>query len=165
MRKVQVISSAIYFLKEIYKISEVIGFKNTYSIRKKIAKDHKGSPFNEQLSYALDECSCLKQEYEIAPIKKILIDMENIIGSSCYNGNIQNYGGGGIWEGEGRYFRYPVTFGKNDKKWKVDSEISTKKLMCGYYAFGANQLLIYSALYKIIKYLEKEHGFILSKKI
>ena len=32
------------------------------------------------------------------------------------------------------------------------------------YAFGANQLSIYSALYKIIKYLEKEHGVILKDK-
>lgn len=53
---------------------------------------------------------------------------------------------------------------KSDKKWKVTPEISAKKLMSGHYAFGANQLSIYSALYKIIKYLEKEHGVILKDK-
>jgi len=34
----------------------------------------------------------------------------HIIGSECYIANIQNYSAWGVWEGEGRSFRYPVTY-------------------------------------------------------
>lgn len=50
---------------------------------------------------------------EVAPIRDLLTRMEAIIGSECYNSNIQNYGAWGVWEGEGRSFRYPVTYTKS----------------------------------------------------
>lgn len=43
----------------------------------------------------------------IEPIRHLLVEMERIIGSECYNGNVQNYSAWGVWEGEGRSFRYP----------------------------------------------------------
>lgn len=164
MYKVSVARAALRCLKEISELSQYIGQDKVEYIRRKVRKEYKNKNFIIQLSLVLDACRDIKKENEIESVKNILIDMENIIGNSCYNGNIQNYGSGGVWEGEGRHFRYPVTFEKSDKKWKVSPEISAKKLMSGHYAFGANQLSIYSALYKIIKYLEKEHGVILKDK-
>jgi hypothetical protein len=41
---------------------------------------------------------------------KVLLQLENIIGNECYNANIQNWGPNGVFEGEGREFRYPITF-------------------------------------------------------
>ena len=162
--KVSVVRTALRCLKEISELSQHIGHDKVEYIRRKVRKEYKNKNVIIQLSLVLDACRDIKKENEIESVKNILIDMENIIGNSCYNGNIQNYGSGGVWEGEGRHFRYPVTFEKSDKKWKVTPEISAKKLMSGHYAFGANQLSIYSALYKIIKYLEKEHGVILKDK-
>lgn len=48
--------------------------------------------------------------------KKILSEMESIIGNRCYNGNIQNWGAGGEWLGEGREFRYSIIFLEKDSK-------------------------------------------------
>src|SRR3546814_1322347 len=56
---------------------------------------------------------------KVGPIRDILVRMESIIGSECYNANIQNYSAWGVWEGEGRSFRYPVTYireGKEEKR-------------------------------------------------
>lgn len=79
----------------------------------------------------------------IEPIKNLLIDMEGIIGGECYNADIQNYGPGGIWEGEGRSFRYPVTFDKGDESLKrryVPADIDPVVLMTGRCQFGSNDL-------------------------
>jgi hypothetical protein len=50
----------------------------------------------------------------------LLLELESIIGNECYNANIQNWGPNGVFEGEGREFRYPITFidsdGKKDKR-------------------------------------------------
>lgn len=162
--KATTIGNCLHYLRKIEELSQYIGQNKVRQIWRKIRKEYKNKTFTLQLIRVLDACRDAKIESEVEPVKNILIDMENIIGNSCYNGNIQNYGSGGVWEGEGRHFRYPVTFEKSDKKWKVTPEISAKKLMSGHYAFGANQLSIYSALYKIIKYLEKEHGVILKDK-
>ena len=42
--------------------------------------------------------------------KRLLIELEDIIGHEFYNAKIQNWGPGGVFEGEGRELRYPVTF-------------------------------------------------------
>lgn len=99
---------------------------------------------------------------EIDPIKELLIRMESIIGNECYNQNIQNYGPGGIWEGEGRAFRYPVTFiveNEDDKRRSVSSVIDTEVLMTGRYKFGSNELNIFRALEKVVKMLQTEYNF------
>lgn len=103
---------------------------------------------------------------EIDPLKNLLIDIENIIGSECYNGNIQNYGSWGELDSEGRSFRYPVKFydGENEFKRKtVPRDIPSEQLISGYYPFGANELNIYRALHKVLKYLEAKHGLKLPK--
>ena len=56
-----------------------------------------------------------KLRKDIEPMKELLIRIEKIIGSECYNANIQNYDPRGVWQGEGRSFRYPVTLRVNDK--------------------------------------------------
>jgi hypothetical protein len=97
---------------------------------------------------------------------KILAELEAIVGSSCYNGNIQNYGGGGTYEGEGRHFRYPLTMKgeageKYTRKYAGDPEPQPEILATGYYAFGANRLQIIEALDKVLRHLEAKHGLTL----
>lgn len=94
--------------------------------------------------------------------KKVLARMESIIGNSCYNGNIQNWGPNGEWYGEGRSFRYPITFIDNgkvkDKCYGINTNMPLNRMRSGYYAFGANQLYIISALESVLEYLETEYG-------
>lgn len=106
--------------------------------------------------------SAIKTRLEIDPIRNLLIELEEIVGNECYNGNIQNYSSWGELDSEGRSFRYPVKFsnGRNEyKKWKVTNDIPSEDLITGYYAFGANELGIYRALYKVLKHLEKNFQF------
>ena len=95
--------------------------------------------------------------------KKILSEMEAIIGNRCYNGNIQNWGAGGEWLGDGREFRYPITFLEKDlkkeKSWRSDPAMPIQKMRTGYYAFGANRLYIIQALEKILENLEEKYQF------
>ena len=89
--------------------------------------------------------------------KKILSEMESIIGNRCYNGNIQNWGAGGEWLGEGREFRYPIIFLekdlKKDKCWHSDPSMSIQRMRTGHYAFGANRLYIIQVTISINSYL------------
>jgi hypothetical protein len=91
----------------------------------------------------------------------LLLQLENIIGNECYNQNIQNWGPNGVFEGEGREFRYPITFvgadGLKIKKKSVDTRLPTSVAKTGYYAFGANQLQIIRGLDKVVAYLEEKH--------
>ena len=106
--------------------------------------------------------SAIKTRLEIDPIRNLLIELEEIVGNECYNGNIQNYSSWGELDSEGRSFRYPVKFsnGRNEyKRWKVTNDIPGEDLITGYYAFGANELGIYRALYKVLKHLEKNFQF------
>jgi hypothetical protein len=93
---------------------------------------------------------------------RLLLELENLIGSECYNANIQNWGPNGVFEGEGRDFRYPVTFidqnGNKTKRRSVDASMPAQVAITGYYAFGANQLQIIRALHKVIRYLEENHN-------
>lgn len=99
---------------------------------------------------------------------KLLLELESIIGNECYNGNIQNWGPNGVFEGEGREFRYPITFigdkGQKEKRWRPDANMPPKTAMTGYYAFGANQLSIIRALDKVVAHLERTHGLEIDKK-
>lgn len=98
--------------------------------------------------------------------RKLLMALEGIIGSRCYNGSIQNYGPGGEYEGEGRTFRYPLTvIGEDGKPFKPDRhipplrrELTSREFKSGYYAFGANQLAIMQGLEEVLEYLEEKHG-------
>lgn len=98
---------------------------------------------------------------EIEPIRDLLVRMEKIIGSECYNANIQNYGAGGMWEGEGRSFRYPLTFtrdGEDEKRSSAPEDLAAEALITGRYKFGANELGIFRALVRIVDMLETDHG-------
>ncbi|MBU2881904.1 hypothetical protein KO525_00650 [Psychrosphaera sp. B3R10] len=134
------------------------------------AQSENDNYFRGQLEYIQNKASSYeaiqRTRAEIDPLKNILIDIENIIGSECYNGNIQNYGSWGELESEGRSFRYPVKFydGENEyKRRTVPRDIPAEQLISGYYPFGANELNIYRVLHKVLKYLEAEHGLKLPK--
>ena len=93
---------------------------------------------------------------------KLLLTLEALIGNECYNGNIQNWGPGGQHEGEGRRFRYPVTFvdtkGNKLKRKSPDLQLAPGVAETGYYGFGANQLHIIRGLEKVLEHLERHHG-------
>ncbi|MBC7166311.1 MAG: hypothetical protein H5U23_03000 [Phenylobacterium sp.] len=98
---------------------------------------------------------------KVGPIRDLLVRMEAIIGSECYNANIQNYSAWGVWEGEGRSFRYPVTYIRNGqeekRKARVD-DLEPEALITGHYKFGANELSIHRALVRIVDLLEADYG-------
>lgn len=97
---------------------------------------------------------------KIGPMSALLIKMEQIIGNECYNSKIQNYGPGGVWEGEGRSFRYPVKFLDGDevvKRWSV-YDIPPEVLITGHYQFGSNELSIFRALAKVVDMIEQDYG-------
>jgi hypothetical protein len=88
---------------------------------------------------------------------ELLLALEQIIGNECYNPNIQNWGPGGSYEGEGRRIRYPLTVedenGIKRKRRVSITDLEPNQLMQGYYAFGSNQLHIMKALGAVIDYL------------
>ncbi|MFL0587191.1 hypothetical protein [uncultured Sphingomonas sp.] len=96
----------------------------------------------------------------VAPRRDLMVRMERILGSECYNDNIQNYSSWGAWEGEGRSFRYPVTFvrdGRTEKRRQRTDDLAAEELITGHYKFGANDLSVYRALMKIIDMLETDY--------
>lgn len=138
--------------------------------KKEVAEENEGyfrSQLEEIKKKARQHESIKNTRREIDPIKQLLIELEDIVGNECYNGNIQNYSSWGELESEGRSFRYPVKFfnGKEEsKKWNVTMDVPSEELITGYYPFGANELSIYRALHKVLKHLEKNYGFKLPKK-
>jgi len=64
-------------------------------------------------------------------------------------------------EGEGRSFRYPVTYireGKEEKRKARVDDLQPEALITGHYKFGANELSIYRALVRIVDMLESDYG-------
>ena len=100
--------------------------------------------------------------------RKLLVRMESMLGSECYNANIQNYGPGGVREAEGRSFRYPLTVRAKDgskakiRETSVPASVPSDTLLSGYYAFGANQLDVMASLNRILDYLERHHGLVIT---
>jgi hypothetical protein len=97
----------------------------------------------------------------IGPVQQLLIKMEQIVGNECYNSKIQNYGPGGVWEGEGRSFRYPVKFLDGEetmKRWTVPGDMAPEMLMTGRYQFGSNELSVFRALVRIVEMIESDYG-------
>lgn len=91
---------------------------------------------------------------------ELLMKLESIVGNECYNGNIQNWGPGGKFEGQGREYRYPLSvIGKDGSRTKrrPGEQLSANVAMTGHYAFGANQLHIIRALDQILSYLEENN--------
>lgn len=99
--------------------------------------------------------------------RNVLVQLESILGSECYNASIQNYGPGGIREADGRAFRYPLVVRINDQEkqkirdYCVPDEISDEALRSGYYSFGANQLDVMTALERMLRHLEEHHGLVI----
>jgi hypothetical protein len=99
--------------------------------------------------------------------RALLVRMESILGNECYNGNIQNYGPGGVREADGRNFRYPIMLrDEQGEKTKVrqshiPATATDGMVRSGYYAFGANQLDVMAAMEKILQLLEKNHGLVI----
>ena len=93
---------------------------------------------------------------------QLLARLEQIVGSNCYNGSIQNYGPGGSFEGAGRDFRYPLTIvdaeGEKRKKRNPATDETPEALSTGFYAFGANRLQIIKALNEVLDDLEANAG-------
>ena len=97
---------------------------------------------------------------DVKKLMPLLVEIEKIIGSSFYNGNIQNYGPGGFYEGEGRDIRYPVTVIKDGEKVKISKyyqcdNYDSTVLATGRYRLGANELHVFSAAFEIVKYLHE----------
>lgn len=144
--------------------------EDTFNEWIKLSKQENDNYFKGQLEFLESKVrqyqAIQETRREIDPIKELLIEIENIIGSECFNSNIQNYGSWGVLESEGRSFRYPVKFYNGESEYKkryVTSDIPSEELITGYYPFGANELSIYRALHKVLKYLEKNHGLQLPK--
>ena len=93
---------------------------------------------------------------------KLLSELEYIIGGTCYNGNIQNHDPGGVRQGAGRDFRYPLTLINSDgDKSKTRNKVLESDyavMRSGFYAFGANRLGIIEALDKVLTHLETHHN-------
>lgn len=129
------------------------------------AKKEHADHYADQLQFVEEKVrkheSILTTRQQIDPIKSLLIELEKIVGNECYNGNIQNYGSWGEIESEGRQFRYPVKFytsSGESKRWAISPDIPSEELITGYYAFGANELNIYRALFKVISHLREKYG-------
>lgn len=99
--------------------------------------------------------------------KRLLIELEKIVGNEFYNANIQNWGPGGVFEGEGRALRYPVTMrdwdGKTIKTKHVDPALPAETVITGMYRLGANELSIMRAMDLVVSYLERNRGLDLGK--
>lgn len=104
--------------------------------------------------------STLKTQNQLDSVKDLLIELEHIIGNECYNGSIQNYAYWGELESEGRQFRYPVKFYTENgetKRWTVSPNTPSEELITGHYSFGANELNIYRALFKVVMHLKEKY--------
>jgi len=101
--------------------------------------------------------------------RKLLIQLESILGNECYNANVQNYGPGGVREADGRAFRYPLTVQLNDQdKQKIRDHcvprtVTDEALRSGHYSFGANKLDVMSALEKVLQHLEEHHELVIKE--
>lgn len=103
------------------------------------------------------------EKNKIDKLKELISQLENTIGNECYNGNIQNYGSGGEWMGEGREFKYPVKYLDHiDNLWNkrtyLSKSMTADEIISAYYAFGANQLHIGKAIFKVIELMEQRYG-------
>ncbi|WBL78747.1 hypothetical protein I3J27_38425 [Bradyrhizobium xenonodulans] len=92
----------------------------------------------------------------------LLRELERIIGSETFNGKIKNYGSKGTFLGEGRDFRYPLSFtdetGQKIKPKPPYSDLPIDVQMTGRYVMGTNELHIMRALEKAVQYLEENHA-------
>lgn len=93
---------------------------------------------------------------------RLLAQLEQIVGSSCYNGNIQNWGPNRTQYRNGREFRYPLAMvdqeGEIMKRRSTVVDVTPEVLLSGHYKFGANRLHIIQALDEVLTHLEEHNG-------
>lgn len=99
--------------------------------------------------------------------RKLLFELEGMIGNQFHNAHIQNYGPGGVFEGTGRDVRHPITFRKPDgttvkfKTYVSTNEVPNAIILSGHYVLGANHLAIMSALERVVRHLESRCGLVI----
>lgn len=98
-------------------------------------------------------------DIKIEPIKNLLIDLEKIIGSECFNINkAEPWRRWGVLDPTCERLRYPITFETGNERTikvhDVPDSISNMDFISGKYVFGGNQLDIFRGLYKVLKHLK-----------
>lgn len=102
---------------------------------------------------------------------QLLARMESIVGRAFFNKTTQNWGPNGVFLGEGRAIRYPISFEASDgstvKKSSetIDTSDNSIKFKTGRYTLGVNELNIVLALDRVLSMLEQEYGFDCTKKL
>lgn len=96
--------------------------------------------------------------------RELLVEMEKILASECYNAKTENHGPGGVRLAPGRSYRYPITLRSEDGektqvRGRIPPSVSDSMVRGGYYAFGTNQLDVMSGMEKILQLLEARYGF------
>lgn len=94
---------------------------------------------------------------------ELLAELEPLVGTNCNNPNIQNWGPGEVYKGEGRDLRYSLSMidkcgEERRRKFPLATDVAPEMLATGYYAFGANRLHIIKALDDVLRHLETHHG-------
>jgi len=99
--------------------------------------------------------------------KRLLIELEKIVGNEFYNAKIQNWGPRGVFKAEGRALRYTITMrdkdGKTIKTKHVDPALPAETVITGMYRLGANELSIVRALDLVVSHLARNYGLDLGK--
>lgn len=162
--RLSIVESEIAAFQELQSGFEGVPDALVQKLKAEAARQHKND-YGSQRDHVVNGVSAYHYVEElkarIGPVQQLLIKMEQIIGNECYNGKIQNYGPGGVWEGEGRSFRYPVKFLDGEealKHWTVPGDMAPDVLMTGRYQFGSNELSIFRALAKIVEMIESDYG-------
>ena len=114
----------------------------------------------------------------------LLLRLERMMGQ-CYNGNIRNFGPGGIEEAEGRDFQYPLRIECKDASvfkeqsgvrsilwiWlsegqnEDDSKFDEQSVMTGCYKFGANEMPVLKNLDRVLQFLEENYSLKVDKPV
>jgi hypothetical protein len=137
---------------------------------KAAATEQHSDSFVDQLAYVEAEISRVLHVAAVRDrvnrVRRLVEDIEQIVGGHFYNAKIQNYGPGGVWEGEGRAFRYPLSIvdseNESRKHWKVPSALPAEHLVTGHYKLGTNELGVVRAIIDVIELLERRYGIDLS---
>ena len=112
--------------------------------------------YQNQLRFLKEKqvCETLAKAIRTPEHLDLLLDIEHIVGSHCRNKNNKS------WKNE---YRFRPTFNDGKKDYKPDSTgtcslIPLDQLLAGKYKFGANELMIFEALTKVIELLESKYG-------
>ena len=102
---------------------------------------------------------------KVGPIRDILVRMEAIIGSECFNANIQTTAPGASGRAKDAHSDTlsPTSATARRRSASRASMISRPEaLITGHYKFGANELSIHRALVRIVDMLKTDYGLTIS---